>query len=105
MNRTDLLERPSSPAVGVRPVVRLPAHCRSDAPRTPAVGAMRKVLRAHRLNSVCEEARCPNLNRCFAEGTATFMLLGDVCTRTCRFCNVATGRPRPVDPDEPDRVA
>jgi len=66
---------------------------------------MRRTLRDHGLNTVCEEARCPNLNRCFAEGTATFMLLGDICTRTCRFCNVTTGRPRPVDPAEPARIS
>ncbi len=66
---------------------------------------MRRTLRQHGLHSVCEEARCPNRNACFSAGTATFMLLGDVCTRTCRFCNVSTGRPSPVDPGEPQRVA
>jgi lipoic acid synthetase len=66
---------------------------------------MRRLLRGLELHSVCEEARCPNLPRCFARGTVTVMLLGDVCTRACRFCNVATGRPRSVDRDEPDRVA
>jgi lipoic acid synthetase len=66
---------------------------------------MQRRLRTLSLHTVCEEARCPNLTRCFARGTATFMLLGDTCTRTCRFCNVATGRPRPVDPLEPERVA
>jgi lipoic acid synthetase len=66
---------------------------------------MKRLLRGLGLHSVCEEARCPNLPRCFARGTVTFMLLGDICTRACRFCNVVTGRPRPVDPEEPDRVA
>ena len=55
--------------------------------------------------TVCEEARCPNLGECFARGTATFMLLGDRCTRRCGYCSVATGRPLPPDPDEPARVA
>jgi lipoic acid synthetase len=66
---------------------------------------MRRMLRLRGLHSVCEEARCPNLNHCFTRGTVTFMLLGDVCTRACRFCDVATGRPAAVDPREPARVA
>ncbi len=66
---------------------------------------MRRLLRGLGLHSVCEEARCPNLARCFGRGTVTFMLLGDVCTRACRFCNVKTGRPGPVDGEEPRSVA
>ncbi len=63
------------------------------------------MLRRRKLHSVCEEARCPNLAHCFGRGTVTFMLLGDTCTRACRFCNVATGRGGPVDPHEPRQVA
>ena len=66
---------------------------------------MRRLLRGLGLRSVCEEARCPNLPRCFGRGTVTFMLLGDVCTRACRFCSVETGRPGTVDLEEPRRVA
>jgi len=84
---------------------RLPAHCRSTAPRSETVERMRRMLRRRGLHSVCEEARCPNLTHCFGCGTVTFMLLGDVCTRACRFCNVATGRGRPVDSQEPQQVA
>jgi lipoic acid synthetase len=84
---------------------RLPAHCRATDGRTPAVERMQRLLRRAGLHSVCEEARCPNRPGCFARGTVTFMLLGDTCTRACRFCSVATGRPAPVDPDEPRRVA
>jgi lipoic acid synthetase len=62
-------------------------------------------MRAGALHTVCEEARCPNRGECFARGTATFLLLGDVCTRACGFCDIANGRPRPVDPLEPSRVA
>jgi len=102
MNRTDLAEREA--ASGPRPG-RLPAHCLSEARPTPAVHALQRALRERGLHSVCEEARCPNRNACFKSGTATFMLLGSVCTRTCRFCNVATGRPDAVDPREPERVA
>jgi lipoic acid synthetase len=66
---------------------------------------MKRMLRRRGLHSVCEEARCPNLAECFGRGTVTFMLLGDVCTRACRFCHVATGLGRPVDPAEPEQVA
>jgi lipoic acid synthetase len=66
---------------------------------------MKRMLRQRGLHSVCEEARCPNLADCFGRGTVTFMLLGDVCTRACRFCHVATGLGRPVDPVEPRQVA
>ncbi|HHO81466.1 MAG TPA: lipoyl synthase [Bacillaceae bacterium] len=69
------------------------------------LGEVRRTLRELRLTTVCEEARCPNRQECFGSGTATFMLLGDVCTRNCRFCAVKTGRPAPPDPDEPLRVA
>ena len=84
---------------------RLPPHCRSEARPTPAVLDMKRMLRRRGLHSVCEEARCPNLAECFGRGTVTFMLLGDVCTRACRFCHVATGLGRPVDPREPEEVA
>ncbi len=95
---------PLSPSARVR-IPRLPVHCRSGELRTPAVDEMRRMLRARGLHSVCEEARCPNLVGCFGRGTVTFMLLGDTCTRACRFCNVATGKGGPVDPLEPPRVA
>jgi lipoic acid synthetase len=62
-------------------------------------------MRAQSLHTVCEEAHCPNIGECWAHRTATFLILGDTCTRNCRFCNVATGRPAPPDPDEPRRVA
>ncbi len=66
---------------------------------------LKRRLRRAKLVTVCEEARCPNLGECFSHGTATFMLLGDYCTRRCGFCAVATGRPEAVDPGEPGRVA
>jgi lipoic acid synthetase len=62
-------------------------------------------LRAQSLHTVCEEAECPNIGECWSHGTATFMLLGDTCTRSCRFCAVAGGRPRALDPEEPEKVA
>ena len=92
-------------AVSAKALPRLPRHCRTDARPSAAVFELKRMLRARGLHSVCEEARCPNLADCFGRGTVTFMLLGDVCTRACRFCHVATGLGRPVDADEPRRVA
>ena len=66
---------------------------------------MKTLLVGSRLHTVCEEARCPNQGECWTRGTATFMLLGEICTRSCGFCAVATGRPAPPDPDEPRNVA
>ena len=66
---------------------------------------MRVDLRGHGLHTVCEEASCPNLGECWRAGTATFMILGDICTRNCRFCNVEEGEPRGIDPDEGERLA
>ena len=105
MNRTDLQMVRADAHRGPRPRTRLPAHCRPGARPGEAVFALQRTLRALGLHSVCEEARCPNRNRCFARGSVTFMLMGPVCTRTCRFCNVATGRPERLDPEEPERIA
>jgi lipoic acid synthetase len=62
-------------------------------------------MRSKRLNTVCEEARCPNIGECWGDGTATFLILGDTCTRSCGFCDIKTGRPKPIDWREPERVA
>ena len=72
---------------------------------SPALGRIRTVLRENRLSTVCEEARCPNLPTCWGQGTATFMILGEICTRACRFCAVKHGKPSPPDPEEPERLA
>lgn len=84
---------------------RLPAWLRVSLPRTPVFSQTRELLRALRLCTVCESARCPNHWECWDRGTATFMICGDHCTRACRFCAVTRGRPLPLDPDEPQRVA
>ncbi len=85
---------------------RLPEHCVRRAPATPELRDVQRMLRAARLTSVCEEARCPNRSECWAQRHVTFMLLGDVCTRACRFCAVTTGRPHAApDPEEPEAVA
>jgi len=84
---------------------RLPRWARKSGPLAPGARAMRVLLRETSLNTVCEEARCPNLGECFSRGTATFMLLGDHCTRRCGYCAVGTAKPLPPDPGEPERVA
>jgi lipoic acid synthetase len=66
---------------------------------------IKRILREHRLHTVCEEASCPNIGECFGKGTATFMIMGDKCTRRCPFCDVGHGRPDPLDPDEPVNLA
>jgi len=65
----------------------------------------RKIVESHDLHTICTSGRCPNQGDCWSRGTATFLIGGDICTRSCRFCNTLTGKPRPVDPDEPHRVA
>ena len=87
------------------PSPRKPAWIRARAPTGPGVTRIKRILRERRLSSVCEEALCPNLGECFSHGTATFMVMGDVCTRRCPFCDVAHGRPQPLDPDEPRQLA
>src|ERR687888_349317 len=74
-------------------------------PTGPAYENLRRLMRTKSLHTVCEEAHCPNMAECWGAGTATFMILGNTCTRSCGFCAVATGRPEPVDWDEPQRVA
>jgi lipoic acid synthetase len=69
------------------------------------VSRVKRLLREHNLHTVCEEAACPNLGECFQHGTATFMIMGDLCTRRCPFCDVAHGKPLPLDPNEPRRLA
>ncbi|ACX96099.1 lipoic acid synthetase [Halothiobacillus neapolitanus c2] len=84
---------------------RKPAWIRAKSQGGAEVQRLKKVLRDQGLHTVCEEANCPNLGECFAGGTATFMILGDICTRRCPFCDVAHGKPRPVDAEEPARLA
>lgn len=85
--------------------VRKPDWIRIKLPTTTAVDQLKMMLRENRLHTVCEEASCPNLSECFSHGTATFMIMGDKCTRRCTFCDVGHGRPDPLDPDEPKNLA
>ena len=92
-----------APTEGALP--RKPKWIRAKAPTSPKVLALKSLLRKHKLHTVCEEAACPNLGECFAHGTATFMIMGALCTRRCPFCDVAHGRPEPLDANEPQHVA
>jgi lipoic acid synthetase len=84
--------------------VRAPEWIRQRKLRLSDLHEVKSVMRKNGLHTVCEEARCPNRGECFSRGTATFLLLGDVCTRACGFCDIANGKPRPADPGEPWRV-
>ncbi len=84
---------------------RKPPWLRAKVPGGPGYQRLRRIMDEHRLHTVCEEAGCPNMGECWARGVATIMILGDTCTRACGFCNVKTGKPGPVDRDEPRRVA
>jgi len=94
--------------IKIEPTVRPPRKphwIRARSPASPEVQRLKRVLREARLHTVCEEASCPNLGECFGHGTATFMIMGDICTRRCPFCDVAHGRPDPLDADEPLNLA
>jgi lipoyl synthase len=87
------------------PVLRKPSWIRVRIPSGNAVQKLKSKLRENRLVTVCEDASCPNIHECFSHGTATFMILGEVCTRRCSFCDVAHGRPKPPDMSEPLNLA
>ncbi len=84
---------------------RRPAWLRVKAPASPGYNRIKDMMRGHGLHTVCEEAMCPNIGECWGRGTATFLLMGDTCTRSCGFCKIKTGRPAALDENEPRRVA
>jgi len=84
--------------------LRKPKWIRGRSHNAPEVERLKRLLREQKLHTVCEEAACPNLGECFAHGTATFMIMGDICTRRCPFCDVAHGRPKPLDQGEPVKL-
>ena len=86
------------------PILRKPDWLRVRAPGSEGYAATRAIVKAHGLVTVCEEAACPNIGECWTQSHATMMIMGEVCTRACAFCNVATGRPEPLDATEPARV-
>ncbi len=81
-----------------------PPWIRVRLPSSESVGRVKALMRSKSLHTVCEEARCPNMAECWSSGTATFLILGDLCTRNCRFCAVSSGVPRPLDPEEPNKI-
>ena len=94
--------------VKVIPTTELPTKpdwIRVKIPASPKISHIKQKLREHKLASVCEEASCPNLGECFSNGTATFMIMGEICTRRCPFCDVAHGKPKPLDVNEPAELA
>lgn len=94
--------------VKVIPTTELPAKpdwIRVKIPASSRVNHIKQKLRQHKLASVCEEASCPNIGECFSNGTATFMIMGEICTRRCPFCDVAHGKPKPLDENEPEELA
>ena len=85
--------------------VSLPVWIRERKLNLGALHQVRSVMGRGGLHTVCDEARCPNRSECFSRGTATFLIMGDVCTRACRYCSIAHGRPRTLDADEPAQLA
>jgi len=98
---------PSASAMLSRPVAnrRIPKWLTIKLPKRQGIEEVEGLMRQAKLVTVCEEARCPNLGECWSKKTATFMILGDTCTRSCRFCAVKTGKGGALDPDEPRRIA
>ncbi|WP_020178563.1 lipoyl synthase [Methylopila sp. M107] len=108
LDRTRPAAGPRHPEKAKRPdteVLRKPDWIRVRAPGSPVWRETNEIVRANKLVTVCEEAGCPNIGECWSKKHATFMILGDTCTRACAFCNVKTGMPEAVDADEPARVA
>ena len=104
----DLVDKPRHPEKARRAVSetpRKPDWIRVSRAESPEYGQTRRILKDNALSTVCEEAACPNLGECFSGGTATFMIMGDICTRRCPFCDVGHGRPKALDADEPHNLA
>ena len=102
--RTGAERHPEKAARPDTPVLRKPDWIRVKAPGSPVYNETRNIVRQHGLHTVCEEAGCPNIGECWSQRHATMMIMGDTCTRACSFCNVATGKPNPLDRQEPRNV-
>jgi len=96
--------QPEGATVG-EPMMGKPSWLKVRAPLSPEYRQLVRLMREKKLNTVCEEASCPNIGECWKHGSATFMILGRVCTRSCAFCDVETGRPNPIDTEEPQHLA
>src|SRR6184192_1525941 len=93
------------PLVPTQPRQPKPEWLKVRAPGSPSYQRLKAIMRELHLHTVCEEAQCPNIGECWHHGTATFMIMGDVCTRACAYCNVTHGAPLALDPAEPDNLA
>ena len=102
---TRAARHPEKQARPETPVLRKPPWLRVRAPGSAGYNATLDIVKAHGLTTVCQEAACPNIGECWSQSHATMMIMGEICTRACAFCNVATGLPLPLDPTEPERVA
>lgn len=105
LRNADKVERIPVKVIASDAVQRKPDWLRIRISSSPEVERIKSILRKNNLVTVCEEASCPNLSECFSGGTATFMIMGDICTRRCPFCDVGHGKPNPLDPDEPAHLA
>ena len=105
LRSADKVERIPVKVIPTAEIQRKPAWMRVRLSASPKVKTVKDVLRKHKMATVCEEAACPNLNECFSHGTATFMIMGEICTRRCPFCDVGHGKPNPLDGDEPVNLA
>ncbi len=101
----DKVERIPVKVIATDELKRKPDWIRVRIGNSPEVDRIKKLLRKNKLATVCEEANCPNLSECFSGGTATFMIMGEICTRRCPFCDVGHGKPNPLDADEPAHLA
>jgi lipoic acid synthetase len=105
MTKIQRLRHPEKQKNPESPTPRKPAWIRVKAPTSKGYMETKALIKEHNLNTVCEEAACPNIGECWEQKHATVMILGDICTRACAFCNVITGKPGPVDPLEPENLA
>jgi len=105
LRAADKVERIPVKVIPTTELPRKPEWIRAPLPVSAEVTRIKKLLRRNKLSTVCEEASCPNLGECFSGGTATFMIMGEICTRRCPFCDVGHGKPNPLDKDEPRHLA
>ena len=105
LRSADKVERIPVKVIPTKTIQRKPDWMRIRLSASPKVQQIKDILRNHKMATVCEEAACPNLHECFSNGTATFMIMGEICTRRCPFCDVGHGKPNPLDVEEPANLA
>ena len=105
LRSADKVERIPVKVIPTTEIQRKPEWMRIRLSASPKVQTIKNILRKHKMATVCEEAACPNLHECFSNGTATFMIMGEICTRRCPFCDVGHGKPNPLDANEPKNLA